>query len=466
MKIENLMVRWREILLVLLVICSICWIHPNTQSGVVTIAANPPASLSIKRGDIIYEVNGIRIEKMEDFQRAIAAIKPNDTVRITVLREAFPFLYFKEETYPFLAEIKDNNTYLGLSVSSIQKMNALFENIVVFKEVILGSNNTVNMNEIKDIIEKRLSIFGLRNFWLNVDDQKISLRFIKGNIDAIKDLLTKKGRFEAKINETLIFSTNDVLKVCLNPQACTFQMFREYEAENETYGKVIWRYYIQVITNKESYQRFKAAIANLSIKECLLEICYLNETLDYYLDNEKIEGGSTRISNTSKTREIDSFLITGKGMSFEEIFTKAREIQAFLSSKELPTELQILEEKEIKSEKNLLLGLTILFLSTIAYPVYGIIKNKDTKKEIKRIFILLILIFITIGFLSLSEVLINEFTFYGISLALLTQFLKGNKFRKWILIAASIVFIILMISFSIFSFPFLIMLVLIELFLK
>lgn len=473
MKMEDLLSKWKQILLIILIICSICWIHPNFQKGVMISSVVPPASLSLKPKDIVYELNGVRINNINEFQQEIQKIKPNDTVRITLQREVFPFIYTQIQAYPFLAEEKENETFLGLSVVNIPAMNALFENIVHFKEITIGSNDTnMNLDEALKIIEKRLSTFGLRNFWLNKitgpssPENRIVLKFIKGNDEVIKELLTKRGRFEAKINETLIFSTSDVLKVCLNSQACTFQMFREYEAENETYNKVIWRYYIQVLAKKEAYQRFKQAIENLSIKECVLQICYLNETMDYYLDGEKIEGGSTKISNTSKTMEIDSFLITGKGMSFEEIFADARKMQAFLNSGELPGKFDVLEQKEVMVEKNFLTSILILFASVLVYPIYQFIKNKNIKKEIKSILISFIIIFITIGFVSLFEILINEFTFYGISIVFLLQFLRGRKFRKWILIALIILSLILMISFSTFSIPFLISLLLIEVFMK
>lgn len=405
MNLMKIIKEWQIIVVILLVIMSFFAIHPNFKRGVIAKYVQEPASQSIESGVIIKNINGFKITSLADYYNAISNIFPGNTVRIVYEKEVFPYVYVRKEAYPFIATQKNNETFLGITPSEIPATNLNFGlEIVGGTKVLLAPEEKLSDNEIENVINvirERLNIYGLKEIPVSYvkdfsGNQYIRIEFAGVSEEEVKDLLEREGKFEAKIGNKTVFTGEDILSVCLTPMQCVSRI----TPVPVSGGKTVWKFEFQLDISKEGAQRFANITKGLSRGECSFEGCYLNETIDFYIDGELIKGGSLKISLGLQGKEETSPVITGVRETRVEAQKEMKKLMAILQSRKLPVSLNTVRIETISPVLGREFATNIFFvfiISILAVDVVIALRYRKMRIVIPIILISLSEIFITIG---------------------------------------------------------------------
>lgn len=297
---------WRLIIILLLALWAVFLIHPYLKEGAIVSHVEVPASGKIKTGDFIGLLNGNKISNAADFDRIVSTIMPNDTVEVTILRETFPYSY-KTISHVFIAGEYNNKTNVGIIVRDSQDSN-----LKLSHELIGGNKFTISSsNPAADakVLAKRLKVGQVADYQISTDKNNVYIFSSHGN--EIEKLISTTGSFEAKIGDKVFFTNADIKQMCLSGVECTLDTYQRYaESTEETATKeVVWRYDFETRISEEAGQRFVDLTKDLSIGSCTGDVCYLNETIDYYIDGVLL--GSEKISTTLKGEPYTTPLVGG-----------------------------------------------------------------------------------------------------------------------------------------------------------
>jgi preprotein translocase subunit SecD len=448
MKIEEIIGEWRLILLVFLIVMSFFWIKPfSDTSGVVVDLASSPASQSLTTGDVITSMNGITINNLQDYYSALDSISPGDVVRVTYKVETFPYLYSDGTAYPFVADSDENNdTDLGLAVSNVPSSNIeMGLEIQGGTKVLLQPERSLNNAEIENILaifDQRLNVYGLKEIPITyqqdlASNQYFRLEFAGATKEEVTSLLEREGKFEAKILNETVISGSDIIDVCIVGGT---QCVARVDPMQASDGMIGWTFAFQIDLSQEAAQKFADATANLTTGECDATGCYLNETIDFYLDDEPIEGSQLRISEDLRGEAVTSPTISGYANSKSEAENEMKSMQATLQSGELPVSMEVVRIESISPKfgsefvQNVFL---VFIIAIISVDLLVGLRYKNIKIAIPIIIISLAEIFITLGVAAAINWTLDLASIAGLIAAVGTgvddqivitdEILRGNK---------------------------------------
>jgi preprotein translocase subunit SecD len=405
MNYMNLLKEWKIHLMLLLLILSVVAIDPfKDTTGVVVKNAVPPASLSVEVNDVIININGISVNSTKGYYEIISTILPDDIVRINYKRASGPFVYAEYSAYPFVAEERNNETYLGLVVSDISDSNLKFGlDIVGGTKVLLQPERQLDSAEVENIIailNQRLNVYGLQDIPVTYQqdlsgNQYFRLEFAGTTEQEVRALLEKEGKFEAKIMNDTVITGTDILDVCITGTQCVVRI-----NPVETSDGFAWNFIFQVDLSQDAAERFANATADLDTGDCDASGCYLNATIDFYMDDEPIEGSQLRISADLKGKDITNPVISGVRTSKQEAEQEMRRMQAILQSGELPVKMNVVRTESISSELGMNFAqnvFLVFFTAIIAVDLIIAFRYRNWKIVIPIVLVSFSEIFITLG---------------------------------------------------------------------
>ena len=274
---------WRTITFIVVVILAILAIHPMSNH-VKVVDVNGPISKQILPNDIINEVNGIKIVDERQFYNIWDKI--NGTFSIEVKREGIPYVYV----------IKDFKLFKGNS--TIYAENTGNSN---FKFAWLYTiHNVFLINGSKKGIISRLNKFGVND--ASIVGNKLYTRY---SSKLVEEALSYKGNIVGKIGNKTVFTNADIEKYCSTPTGCVYGLRGKYVNGTEKYF-----YEIEITLNQNSAKKIQNLISNLQIGKCEMGTCYLNESINIFLDNKKI--GEIEVPAEYKTKIKNSLIIIGE----------------------------------------------------------------------------------------------------------------------------------------------------------
>ncbi len=460
----------RPAILIVLAIWFLLLIHPFTKEGVVITEVEAPASLVLRERDIISSVNGNNILTLEDYENAISQIEPNDTVSIVVLRETFPYTY-REISHLFVAEERDNKTFLGIVADKTHFSNLRFSHKLIGGNKFIISTNQSNAIE---IIKERLEINKVHDYSISKEGDKIILITTAG--EEIVPLLETKGEFYAKVDNKIFFTTKDIKNICITGVDCALNLY-PYMNESKEESTIIWRYGFEVSLTKEASQRFANLTKDLSIASCKGERCTLNATIDYYIDGKLI--GSEEIYASNKELPYDRPIVGGAKLTKEDAMKALYFTQAMLKG---GLDAKVEEIVPVKEKQNPM-GLIVYVM--IGIVIASAIVSFVFLRKIKILFAGMLLgfseIVIVIGAITGLNMMITISTLVSLIIVSLITFGYQNyityklkkegiikskivglskKINKWMIIAIIVSFA-LVFFFSSFISPILIQLIII-----
>ena len=373
---------WRVWLLVVMILGSITAIglksFPQGREGVVVsyVSRNSPAKNILAYGMVITQLNNEKVKGVEDWGR-LSLSKGN--VSLTANGHQYSF---------------NVNDTIGVNVIGIERTNLDFGlDLKGGTRIILKPQENASEDQIKEtigILETRANLFGLREIKFFQARDITGQYFIQieaagvGN-EIVDEILSKQGRFEAKIikpakNSLQIGSEfftiedigNDSLRIdgrVVNRNSTFTLKGIEFEYANKTVdghlflakiydGKDVefvytdpqrsgvlpqgnaYQFFFQVLISQAGSQRFADVTAGIPK---LFDVSsgdeYLDSSFLLYLDDNLVS--SLRISGDLGGKIVQSPQVTGSGANLEEALKEKLRLQTILKSGAPPVHLSI-----------------------------------------------------------------------------------------------------------------------------
>jgi len=353
--------------LIIVLIASALVISPSFETGVVikSVEKNSTAfDQGLRTNMIIQSVNGNAVKSLEDYSKIINSIFPttNKTSLAITTKDSEFVLFTDEPPRVTVANIPNTKIKTGLDLSGGARA------------LVKAENKSLNSNELNDLISvtsNRLNEFGIADVSVkqvsDLSGNNFMLIEIAGATPTdIEDLVSKQGKFEAKIGNDTVFigGEEDITYVARTGEQSGIYACDTYNGEEACSFRF-------AITLSEIAAKRQAAItSNLSTDPTNPE--YLSQKLDLYLDDSLVD--SLSISRDLKGRETTQISIqgSGKGITRKEAYDDAtnnmKKLQTILITGSLPFKLEIVKIDTISPvlgkefTKNLILLGLIVFL--------------------------------------------------------------------------------------------------------
>lgn len=347
----------RVLVLIAFVLMAVFAISPNPWTAGVTIRSidrNSSAELAGISGPLpqttlmgkerITAMNNKPINDVADYYEFVKNLKPNQTVTVKTTHGLYK-LYTAE-----LNETAD----LGIKVQNAPKTN-------IRKGLDLQGGTRVLLQPEKELPEKdmealidnmrqRMNIFGLSDIIIREagdlsGNQYILVEIAGVNEDEVKELLAKQGKFEAKIQDKVVFSGgDDITYVC---RAAECSGINPEVGCQQTEGNWFCGFRFTITLSPEAAARQANATKDLAAGTEEDGGEYLNETLDLYLDDQLMD--SLRIGADLKGRAVTDIQISGSGVgatyeaAIDNYKESMRKLQTILVTGSLPVKLNIIK---------------------------------------------------------------------------------------------------------------------------
>ncbi len=359
---------------------------------------------NIKDGEILKEINGVKINNIDDLEKIRYDLLPSKVVRIKTEKKEYVFQINKELEIN-VKEVRRSNIRKGLDLEGGTR--------VLLKPIGETKATDQDIRNLIDVISDRLDIYGLADKRIraaDVDDDKLILIEIAGiSKEEVEDFIATQGKFEAKIgNETVFTGGNDVPFVCKDDGTCSGVSRCNLESKGQ-YG---CRFEFSIKLSSSAAKRHAEITKNLDVigGVGLGSEGYLSKPLDLYLDNELID--SLQISASLKGSEATDILISGSGFgdnqdaALNDALLNMEKLQTVLITGSLPFQLEIVKIDSISpifGEEFLKNAVLAGGVAVIAVLIVVFIRYRNLKVIFPMMITLLSEIFIILGFAGLFK---------------------------------------------------------------
>jgi len=373
-KLRSIMMDKRTIILIIAIVVAFMAINPNPWRTGLTIKSVEKGSAAdlfgIEPGENIVSVDNQDVNTMEEFILLTTNLDVNDTVLIET-EKAFRKLTIQPElrtiVLPEMEEkniTKDNVTEvvfvnktrqevigaadLGITVAERSKTNIRTGlDLQGGTRVLLQPQEKISEDDLEILIEnmnRRLNLFGLSDVTVRdasdfSGQQYIMVEVAGVNEQEVKDLISRQGKFEAKVGNVSVFKGNDIVDVCRGAQCSGIDY---HTGGCQQFGVSEWGcpFFFSISLSKEAAQRQADATRELDAVEG-----YLSEQLYLYLDDELVD--QLNIAASLKGEPAVSVQISGSGSGItqntatKDAVKNMKQLQTILITGSLPVKLEI-----------------------------------------------------------------------------------------------------------------------------
>ncbi len=377
-KFKRILKDWRVIIVLISIVIALIALNPNPWREGISIKSVDKGSAAdiagVKAGSHIIAIDNEAVSTVGDFARLTYNLSVNDTVFIET-DNAFYKLTVRPElleiVLPELEEKIVTETKNGTEVN-----RTVLENKTITKEVgvadigiavakrgktniktgldlqggsrvMLEPEEKLSKTDLTLLIEnmnRRLNIFGLSDVTVrDASDlsghQYIMVEVAGVNEKEVKELISKQGKFEAKVGNVSVFKGNDIIDVCRSAQ-CSGIDFRSGGCRRAEASEVVCPFYFTITLSQEAAQRQADATRNLGVADG-----YLSEKLYLYLDDELMD--ELNIGESLKGQPAVSVQISGSGSgatqntATKNTINNMKQLQTILITGSLPVKLKI-----------------------------------------------------------------------------------------------------------------------------
>ncbi|MFC1723243.1 hypothetical protein ACFL0V_03830, partial [Nanoarchaeota archaeon] len=215
---------------------------------------------------------------------------------------------------------------------------------------------TEDMELIISNLKQRLNVFGLSDVVVREASDLEGAQFILVEIagadeDEVRDLISKQGKFEAKIgNETVFIGGNDITYVCRTADCSGIDPQRGCGQVSETEWSCAFRFSISL--NPEAAEKQAGVTEKLDLvpsEDGGDE--YLSKKLQLYLDDALVD--ELNIGADLKGRAVTDIMISGGGQgttnqeAIANTLTNMKRLQTILITGSLPVKLEVMKTDAI-----------------------------------------------------------------------------------------------------------------------
>lgn len=338
---------WVLIVFVLLSLISIFSIPPTIfEKGVIvkSVAADSTAFADgLREGMVIKEINGEEITSLSDYSDAVSFLSDftgEETAKLVIqtkdaeIIDLFGQSFIKDVA---VKEIPPTRIKTGLDLQGGSR-------------AFVKADVPLSDSQIEDLIsvsEQRLNIYGLSDvklFKVTTSSQEnlMGIEIAGATPDDLKDLISKQGKFEARIGNETVFvgGDEDITHVGRSGQdAYISECF-------ESGGGEACNFEFVVFLSEKAAQRHADITRNLEVNGS-----YLSKTIDFYVDD--ILTTSLRIGVSLKGNVATQVRISGSGEgptrqeAIENAQKEMKKLQTILITGSLPYKLEIVKIDQI-----------------------------------------------------------------------------------------------------------------------
>lgn len=394
MNFKSLLRNWKVWILILALVFAVISLHPNPWASGVAIRsvakdssaalagiANPSPSTPPMGREVIVAMNNVPIKDIGDYNEFVSKLIPNTTItiktnkdlyrvevlpkyEIIVLNETELQTYTEEfynetinETINITKTRIVNKTLkkdLGIADLGLKVYDAPTTNIRKGLDlqggtrVLLKPETEMNQSDVDILIEnmkERLNVYGLSDIVVKATSDLSGRTFILVEIagasdQEVKDLISKQGKFEAKIgNNTVFRGGQDIKRVCKTAECSYIERCSAVSG-----GGYACRFNFAITISTDAADRQAEYTKNLGVVVENGEP-FLTENIDLYLDDALFD--SLRIGESLKGRATTDISISGSGIGVTEqealldAQKNMKRLQTVLITGSLPVKLQI-----------------------------------------------------------------------------------------------------------------------------
>lgn len=397
----------------------------------------------LELGMTINSINTANVSNSTELSDQIDKILPLKKISITTNKGEFVYLTrgIPEIT---IGEKEKSNIKKGLELSGGTRV--LLEP---------KSDKPITDNDISDLIkvmDNRLNVYGLADLKIRAANDLSGKKYVLVEIggasaEEVEELIGKQGKFEARINNQIVFSggSTDIPFVCRNDGSCSG--VREC---NEDGGTSFCTFEFSITLSPEAAKRHAEITKNLDVVTGTDGREVLNSTIDFYLDDKKVD--SLQIGADLKGKETTGIAISGPGngqtkaAAIEQAVKNMDRLQTIIITGSLPFEINIAKLDSISPvlgkefvRNSLLVGA----LGIIAVALVVVLRYKKIKLVLPIMIVAASEIFITLGVAALLQWNLDLASIAGIIAAVATgvddqiiitdELVKGGeeKYSNW-----------------------------------
>jgi preprotein translocase subunit SecD len=398
MVLKKIITHWKVIILLVFLLFAVVSIRPQifgsegltirsvaaNSSAAISGIGNPSSKLMPVSRERIISIGGEDVSSLADYYAQTLGLEENKTVKIETNKGVYTTLVTVDEL---------GQTDLGLKVypapsSNLRKGLDLEGGTRVLlkpEEAISEENLEITIDNLKE----RLNVYGLSDVVIRAASDLAGEDFILIEIagvteEEVKDLLSKQGKFEAKIgNDTVFFGgKKDVTSVCRSADCSGIDPRRGCSKVSDGY---VCSFFFSVVLSSEAAER-QAELTDVLNIESDEGGQYLSEDLTLYLDDKEVD--RLRIGSELKGRATTEIQISGSGAgnTQPEAVTASlknmKRLQTIIITGSLPVKLDIVKMDTISPnlgkeflDNVILVGiLAILSVVTVVFIRYRKIK--------------------------------------------------------------------------------------------
>jgi len=388
---------WLLIIFVALSLLSIFGFPPVfLQKGVLITSVDSNSTAfeqGLRKGQIITEVDGQKINNIEDYSKIVYEKFPSEENIKTIIKtkDAEYVLYSKNLDITVL-DIPKSNLKTGLDLAGGSRA------LVQAKDKKLSQQE---LNDLIEITKNRFNEFGVTDIKILPVSDLAGNRYMAVEIagatpEDLKKLISEQGKFEAKIGNETVFvgGKKDITSVARSGQGAGI-----YSCDKSQEG-YFCNFRFTVYLSEEAAKRHAEITKDLEVNSTP-DGNYLSKKLDLYLDDKLVD--SLLISEGLKGRVTTQVEISGSGAgatesdAIKDAEEKMKHLQTILITGSLPFKLEVVKLDTISPTLGKEFSKVILLAAIAALFAISLIIFVRYRKIKPSLYLLII---------SLSEVII------------------------------------------------------------
>lgn len=472
-KLKKIFTNVRVILILVLLVAAFFIINPSFESkglAIRSVAVNssaaqagiigPSSNTLPRQREVLLSINNIPMDTVADYYDYVNTIPANMSVLVET----------NKGTYRLLSKPIINTTVIGYEDVVVEKLNAsnetynVTETVPVYEGTVLGTEDlglslyeapTSNLRlgldleggtrvllqpeervdedglgVLIDNLKQRLNVYGLSDIIVksasDLSGETFILVEIPGaNKEEVRELLSKQGKFEAKIGQESVFlGGEDITHVCRTAECSGIDRNTGCGllADGTTYS---CRFQFAITLSNEAAQRQALLTKDLDVVVDQDSREYLSQNLTLYLDNSLVD--ELRISAGLKGEASTDIAISGSGIGLSrdeavsESLKNMKRLQTILITGSLPVKLNIVKTDNISpvlGEEFIKNVMFIGLFAIIAVFLVVLIKYRKIKVVLPMLFTMFSELILLLGFGALAGWSIDLAAIAGIIIAI------------------------------------------------
>ncbi len=456
----------RVIILLAVIILSIVAIYPNFANKGAAIRSikpdsaaslagieNPKPTTALMKREIILSINNRPINTVADYYEFVETLEPNRTIQLKTNKG-----FYKLTTREATKTIELNETVTKLINETVQVNETIngtikLVNKTITKKILTNKTETIGLGVMdslgidvyeapktnikkgldlqggvrillkpekklseKDMdfllagMKERLNVYGLSDLIIreagDLSGNQFILVEIAGGNDKDIEALKQQGKFEAKIEDDVVFSGgNDITYVCRSADCAGIDPSRGCGQSGDTW---FCDFRFSITLSKESAQKQAELTKNLEVITSENKQQYLSKKLILYLDDNQVD--ELNIGADLKGRAVTDIQISGSGTGLTQqeaafnTLNNMKRLQTILITGSLPVKLEIIKIDSISpilGEEFVKNALFVGLFAIIAVIIVVLIRYRKLQIAVPMLFTLVSEVLILLGVASL-----------------------------------------------------------------